>query len=204
MKRILFGIIIALVGVLVFRSCFGNQGKGARLQESSALIQEQLRNVSKLIVTEGHFAEVYNYQDSQELFGPLIKADKKALVVANAEVTVAYDLRQLQIEIDSVDKVLHIRHIPDPEIKIYPNLKYYDVTADYFNPFSAADHNQIRQGINATLLKKVKASNLVSNAQDRLISELSKFFVLTNSLGWTLTYQGNEVEDNWESLLPKP
>lgn len=41
------------------------------------LIQQQIDNVSKLIVTEGHFTEVYNYMESKELFGPLITAEKR-------------------------------------------------------------------------------------------------------------------------------
>ena len=88
------------------------------------LIQEQISNVSKLIVTEGHFAEVYNYKDSQELFGPLITADKKALVVVNAEVSVAYDLNKVNFELHEENKTLHIKSIPEPEIKINPDFEY--------------------------------------------------------------------------------
>ena len=87
------------------------------------LIQQQISNVSKLIVTEGHFAEVYNYKDSQELFGPLITADKNALVVVNAEVTVAYDLSKIGFEVDEATKTLYVKSIPDAEIKINPDFE---------------------------------------------------------------------------------
>jgi hypothetical protein len=46
------------------------------------------------------------------------------------------------------------------------------------------------------LEKEVKNSTLYSNAQNRLISELSKIYFLTNSLGWTLEYNGNAVTDS--------
>ena len=163
------------------------------------LIQEQISKVSKLIVTEGHFAEVYNYKDSQELFGPLITADKKALVVVNAEVTVAYDLNEIDFEVDEVGKMLHIKSIPEPEIKINPDYEYYDVTADYLNQFDASDYNKIKKNVNASLMKKVEASALKSNAQNRLISELSKFYVLTNSMDWKLMY-GNQPIHTLEEL----
>jgi hypothetical protein len=42
-------------------------------------------------------------------------------------------------------------------------------------------------------MKKIEASGLKANAQNRLISEMSKFFILTNSLGWTLQYDENPV-----------
>ncbi len=203
MRKILLGAVLTLLVVLIFRSCSGSKEEQSILQENSMLIQEQISNVSKLIVTEGNFAEVYNYKDSQELFGPLITADKKALVVVNAEVTVAYDLSKVDFEVDEVNKTLHIKSIPEPEIKINPDFEYYDVTADYLNPFDAADYNKIKRNVNASLLKKIDASSLKSNAQNRLISELSKFYVLTNSLDWKLVYNNQPVNQNLQQLLFK-
>jgi hypothetical protein len=193
MKKILLGVIITLSIVFVFRSCSEDKNEKSILQENSMLIQQQISNVSKLIVTEGHFAEVYNYKDSQELFGPLITADKKALVVVNAEVTVAYDLSKVDFEVDEASKTLYIKSIPEAEIKINPDFEYYDVSADFLNQFDASDYNKIKKNVNASLMKKVEASTLKSNAENRLISELSKFYVLTNSLNWKLVYQNQTV-----------
>ncbi len=199
MKKILIGVILTLAAVLIFRSCSEEKEKKSILKENSMLIQEQINNVSKLIVTEGHFAEVYNYKDSQQLFGPLITADKKALVVVNAEVTVAYDLSLIKFDIDEETKTLRIISIPEPEIKINPDFEYYDVTSDYLNQFNAEDYNKIKRNVNASLLKKIEASTLRSNAQNRLLSELSKFLVLTNSMGWTLAYGDRDIQ-NFEEL----
>ncbi|MEO1011084.1 MAG: DUF4230 domain-containing protein [Bacteroidota bacterium] len=195
MKRVFIGVIITLTLVLVFRSCGEDKKDKAILNENTALIQQEIRNVSKLVVTEGHFAEVYNYKDSQELFGPLITADKKALVVVNAEVAIAYDLAKIDFEIDTDSRTLRMAHIPEPEIKINPDFEYYDVSADYLNPFTASDYNRIKKSVNNSLLKKVEASSLKSNAQNRLVSELQKFYILTNSMGWTLEHKGRPVKD---------
>lgn len=194
MKKVLAGILITLAVVLIFRSCAEGKEEKTILQENSMLIQEQISNVSKLIVTEGHFAEVYNYKDSQELFGPLITADKKALVVVNAEVAIAYDLSKIEFEVDEANKTLYIKNLPEPEIKISPDFEYYDVTADYLNPFGASDYNKIKKNVNASLSKKIEASSLKSNARNRLLSELQKFYVLTNSLNWKLVYGDQPIE----------
>jgi len=156
-----------------------------------------------LIVTEGHFAEVYNYKDSRALFGPLITADKKALVVVNAEVFIAYDLSKITFELDEANKTLRISNIPEPEIKLNPDFEYYDVTADYLNPFSAGDYNQIKRDVNASLLKKIETSTLKTNAKNRLLSELQKFYILTHSMGWQLVYEDQLIEGNFsDTLLP--
>lgn len=200
MKKVLLGALIALTSVLVYKSCADYNSEQATLKESSLLIQQELKNVSKLIITEGHFVEVYNYADSKELFGSLVTADKKALVVANAEVTIAYDLSQIEYDVDEEHTTIRITKIPEPEIKIHPEFEYYDVTADYFNPFNADDYNAIRDNVNASLEKKIDASTLRSNAQNRLVSELSRIYVLTNSLGWTLQY-GNKPISEISGLL---
>lgn len=194
MKNILIGAMLALAGVLIFRSCTEEKRKNSILEENSMLIQEQINQVSKLIVTEGHFAEVYNYKDSQQLFGPLVTANKKALVVVNADVSISYDLSLIKFELEEDNKILRILSIPEPEIKINPDFEYYDITADYLNPFKAEDYNKIKKNVNASLYKKISVSGLRSNAKNRLLSELSKFYVLTNTLGWTLVYNDKPIE----------
>ncbi len=199
MKKVLVGAIIALASVLIYRSCADDNKQQSVLEENSMLIQQELKNVSKLIVTEGHFVEVYNYKDSRELFGPLVTADKKALVVVNAEATIAYDLSKLNYEVNEATKTIKIIQIPEPEIKINPDFEYYDVTADYLNPFSAKDYNNIKKTVKASLMKKVEASSLRTNAENCLVSELSRILVLTHSMGWTLVFEDTPVQ-NMEEL----
>ena len=195
MKKVLIGVVTVVIVFLVFKTCSNAKESKTILQENSMLIQQQIANVSKLIVTEGHFAEVYNYKDSKELFGPLVTADKKALVVVNAEVFIAYDLSKIEFELEEANKTLYLNNIPEPEINLNPDFEYYDVTADYLNPFDAGDYNQIKRNVNVSLLKKVEASSLKANAKNRLLSELQKFYILTNSMGWQLVYEDVPVDD---------
>ena len=196
MKKIFIGILITLAAVLIIRSCSDDKEEKSILEENSMLIQQQIDNVSKLIVTEGHFAEVYNYKDSKAVFGPFVSAKKKALVVVNADITVAYDLSKIEFSVDENAKALRIKSIPEPEIKINPDFEYYDVSSDYLNMFDASDYNKIKKHVNASLMKKVNKSSLIKNAENRLISELQKFYILTNSMGWSLEYQGETIERN--------
>jgi len=193
MRKILFGVIVTLVILFTFKYCDEKQGDEIRLQENSALIQEQIRHVGKLIVTEGHFSEVFNYKSSKEIFGAYFTSEKKALVVVNAYVTIAYDLSKIEFHIDEVSKTLTILSIPKEEIKINPDFEYYDIQSDFFNPFEAKDYNDIKTIVKQSLSKKIDQSDLKNNAKNRLISELSKFYILTNSLGWTLEYNNTPI-----------
>jgi hypothetical protein len=198
MRKIVFGVIITLVVLFTFKYCGDKQEEKILLKENTALIQKQIKNVGKLVVTEGHFSEVFTYKNSKAVFADLLEAKKQAIVIVNADVTIGYDLSLIEYEVDELTKTLRIVSIPKEEIKINPDFEYYDIQADFLNQFEANDYNEIKKTVNKQLMKKIEASDLKSNAQNRLISELSKFFILTNSLGWTLEYNEKPINSSEE------
>jgi hypothetical protein len=191
MNRFIFGFVAALLVLGSIWYFVGKRENKDEIRANSAMIQQQIQNVGKLIVTEGYFSQVFTFKNSQNLFLDLVTSDKKALVVANAKATVEYDLRQLETRIDEETKTVIITKIPEPVINIYPEIEYYDVTQDYFNKFEAKDYNKIKNSVTAQFRKKIESSGLKDNAQERLMSELVNIYVLSKSLGWTLMY--NEV-----------
>lgn len=189
MRNFLIGAGLVLLIVFGIRYCENRDDERDRLEANTNLLQEQIKNVGKLVVTEGTFSQVYSYNDSRKFYLDIFSARKKALIVVNAKATVAYDLSKLETEIDEENKIVRILSIPEEEITINPEIKYYDVTQDYLNQFKAEDHNKIRNRIEASIRKKVDGSTLKSNAQNRLISELQKIYILTSTMGWTLEYK---------------
>ena len=168
---------------------------------NSNLIQEQIKSVGKLIVTEGHFSQTLTYKDQDKYFGGLFSFDKKALIIVNSDVTVAYDLRQMKYEVDEESKTIRIVSIPKEEIKINPDIQYYDIEQSKFNEFTGADFNQITKKVKVDLAKKIEKSTLKSNAQNRLISELSKILLVTHSIGWKVEYKGIEINSDEDFKL---
>jgi len=192
--------VLILVGLVLFfgYNYFKSDTETSSVEYNTALIQEQIKNVGKLVVTEGHFSEVMTYKDQKQYLGELISFDKKALVIINADVTVAFDLSKVKYDIDAATKTVTITNMPEEEITISPDIKYYNVDQSSFNEFTGDDYNKINKIAKANLAKKIQKSNLKSNAKNRLISELSKILIVTNSMGWTLKYEGQKVENNIE------
>ena len=131
----------------------------------------------------------------------MISVEKKALVIVNADATVSYDLSKIEYDIDEVNKIITLKNIPKEEIKISPDLKFYDVQQNGFNEFTGDDYNKINARVKENLRKKIEKSKLKTNAQNRLISELSKILILTNTMGWTLQYNGEAVNEKTIDVL---
>lgn len=194
LRRILFGIFVVAIIFLLFKFCDFKKNDEEDITYNTNLIQQQILNVGKLVVTEGHFSEVITYKNQQKYLLDMLSFEKKALIVVNAEVTVAYDLHKMKYDIDEVNKTITIVSIPKEEIKISPDIQFYDVEQSKLNPFTGDDYNKINKSVKANLAKKIEKSTLKTNAQNRLISELSKLLITTSQLGWTLKYDGKVVE----------
>lgn len=195
LKRILIGVGVVVIGLLWFKYCDFKKEKEAEFDYNTNLIQQQILNVGKLVVTEGHFSEVITFKNSNKYFLDMISFEKKAIVIVNAKVTVAYDLHQMKYDIDEKNKTITILSIPKEEVSIYPDIQYYDVEQSKLNEFTGADYNKINKTVKANMAKKVEKSTLKTNAKNRLVSEISKMLILTNSLGWKLQYNGEVIEN---------
>jgi lipopolysaccharide export LptBFGC system permease protein LptF len=196
LKRILAVAVIIIAIILAFKYCEFKKDDDSTIDYNTNLIQQKILNVGKLVVTEGHFSEVITYKNQQKYLMNMISFEKKALIVVNANVTVAYDLHKMKYDIDEKNKTITILNIPKEEITINPDIQFYDVEQSKLNPFTGDDYNKINKSVKANLAKKIDKSSLKTNAQNRLISELSKILILTNSMGWKLEYNGKTIESD--------
>ena len=102
-----------------------------------------------------------------------------------------------------IRKTITILHISKEEIKISPGIQFYDVVQRKLNPFTGDDYNKINKSVKANLAKKIGKSSLKANVQNRLISELSKILILTNTMGWTLQYEDKIIKKDldWSNKI---
>lgn len=191
--KIIWLIIFVIVGVVLFKY-FTSEKPTETTEYNTDLIEQQIKNVGKLVVTEGHYSQVMTYKDQQKYMMNLLTFEKKALIIINADVTVAYDLSKVKYDIDEKNKTINIVSIPKEEIKISPDIQFYDVDQSTLNPFTGDDYNKINKKVKADLARKIEKSKLKSNAENRLVSELAKILIVTNTLGWKLEYKNQVIQ----------
>ena len=190
--------LILLIGTGAFFAFKDLSKEKQHTVNETQLMLEGLKQVSKLQVTEAQFTEVINYKDVKSYAYDYLQFEKKALVVVNAKAKISYDLRKLTYELDSINKNITITNIPDPEVDIIPDIKYYDLQQSSYNQFKAKDYNDIYDKAVISLKKNKIVDDLKVQAEDRLVDELNNLFFMTKVFGWKLKNKSNNQDVMFE------
>lgn len=176
---------LLLGGVIAFLLSGSVKSEPPVVKESSHTIAESMRKVFKIVSAEGHFNEIYNYEETTKLLR-FIPSTKKALVIVQAKVLVGYDFEKLQWEIDEINQKVKLKSFPAPEIlSTETEYKYYNIEEQFFNLFSKDDLSKIQKNSKEQVVEAAKNSHLPEVAAEQmktLLIELlaSKNFALEN------------------------
>lgn len=157
----------------------------------SHVIAYEIQKLNKLIVAEQMFSDVYSHKSSRSLPGleRYFSFDKKVLFLINAKVQATYDMKKLEVEVDSLEKIIHINKVPPVEIQIYPDVKFYDLEQSTFNSFDKDELNAIRERAIAHIEKTIDKNKLEKEAHAQLIENLGEIYRLAKVYNW-------KIEDN--------
>lgn len=168
--------------------------KNPEPEEQSRILLEQINKVAKLVTVEGHFVEYYDYNEpTAPLFiGPMINyrallPQKAAKIRIQAKVLVGFDMQNISVEADHVNKKITIKNMPLPEVlAIDHEIDQFDNEASIFRPLESEDYVKIDKGAQEQIRKAAEESRLIQAAteQGNDLVELMGFLV-TNA-GWTI------------------
>ena len=184
-------LVVCILGFLVAKLWYQKKEENHKKEEIQVVVNT-VKNLSKLVVSSGTFSEVYNYTDSKKYFYDYFSFDKKAIITVNATVEVGYNLSLLEIQIDSLKKKIYINKIPEQEINISPNIRYFDLQQSQFNTFSKEELNTLNKRSVDKIRETIAVTNIKEKAKIRLFEELSKIYQLSVIYKW-------EVVDNTSS-----
>lgn len=185
MKRITTYLFLIVIGFAIAYFYFKSEENKYRTEQANIILTE-IKNVSKLVVSEATFSELYNYQDADKYFFETISFDKKIILSVNAKVQVSYDLSKMKIETDTIHKKIIIKSIPKEEVFISPQISYFDLEQSTFNQFSKDELNKISQKSITKIKETIDASTLKEQSKNRLFEELRKIYKMATLLNWEL------------------
>lgn len=186
-STLLFLIITLLAGGIAgaaANSYFQNRKsrKYVSTQEATVLI-ERIEKVFKVVMAEGYFTEIYNYQNDKNIWN-LINDKKKALIIAKAKVLVGYNFAKMKFHRPDGERKLVIDFFPAPEIlSIDTDYKFYDIEQGWLNRFQSDDYTAILNEAKQTMNEKAMQSDLprIAGNQVQLM-----IFQLAASMNWSV------------------
>ncbi len=154
------------------------------VQRDSVLLLERIEKVFKVVMAEGYFSEIYNYQDQKKILY-VLNDPKKAMVIAKAKVLVGFDFAKVRFRASDTDeKKLIIESFPQPEVlSIDTDYKFYDIQAGILNHFSGADYTQILDEAKKAMNERAMQSDLPKIANNQIQYMM---YQLASSMGWQL------------------
>jgi hypothetical protein len=140
---LILGLLLgAVIMFLIWR--LNSSGTKGIVTESSHTVLESVRKVFKIVLAEGVFNELYNYEETKKLFR-LIPSTKRALVIIQAKVLVGFNFEKCVWDIDETNRKIKLVSFPEPEIlSIESDYKYYNFDEGIFNLLSREDLTRIQ------------------------------------------------------------
>ena len=171
----------ALIMFLIWR--LSKAGTGKVVKEDSHTVIESVRRVFKVVCAEGHFNELYNFEETKKLFG-FIPSTKRALVIIQARVLLGYDFEKCVWEADEANRKIKLISFPSPEIlSIETDYKYYNFDENIFNLLGREDLTRIQTNGKKQVEAAAMKSLLPGIAADQMRTLLSE---VVQSKNWQL------------------
>lgn len=115
------------------------------VKESSHTVLASMQKVFKIVTSEGHFNEIYDYSETSKLF-KFIPTTKKALVIIKGKVQMGYDFAKAKWEVDEQNQKIKLVHFPEPELlSLETDYQYYNIEEQFYNLFSKEDLGKIQR-----------------------------------------------------------
>ncbi len=154
-----------------------------------SVLLERIEKVFKVVMSEGYFTEIYNYQHDKN-FWQLFNDKKKALVISKAKVLVGYDFGKLRFRVDESERKLVIEYFPEPEIlSMDTDYKFYDIEQGWINRFQSEDYTNILTEAKQAMQEKALQSDLPRIANNQLQFMMIQ---LAAGLNWKMDMQLSE------------
>lgn len=197
LKYIFLVIIGFALGYLVLKATYKEQA-----DESSSTIAYGISRLNKMVVAEQTYANFYSHKSKAGYLGNLVTFDKNLLLKVKIKAQASYDLSKMKVEIDSANKTIHIKEIPELKIETFPDVDFFEVNQSKFNQFSKKDLNGIKKRAIEEVKKTINETNLRNEAHKQLIYNLEEVYLLAKVYHWQVV-DDTEYADELRNRMKK-
>ena len=154
------------------------------VRTDATVLLERIEKVFKVVMAEGYFSEIYNYQDQRKVMY-VLNDPKKAMVIAKSKVLVGFDFAKVRFRLpEAGEQTLVIESFPAPEVlSIDTDYQFYDIQSGYLNHFSSDDYTKILDEAKQVMNDRALQSDLPRIANNQIQYMM---YQLASSMNWNL------------------
>ncbi len=185
----IFPFVLGAAAMLLLFFIWNSLTKKAedKVQNDYYIITNQIRKMNKLVVMEQDFSSMQKTTLTSELLGGILpKIEKQIITFTKTNAQVSYDLNKMKLEVDSVNKKLIIKELPNADLRITPSVEIQSLDDSFFNRFEQKDFQKITQSAKDNAIKSVNQNRLRAEGRKQLLENLENIFVLAKALNYTI------------------
>ncbi|MFC6268661.1 DUF4230 domain-containing protein [Frigoriflavimonas asaccharolytica] len=193
-KSIIFLLSGAIIVLLIL---FGINKCSSISQEKSTsynyLLTNQITKMNKMVVVEQDFSSIQKTKLSFEILGKKI-SDNEIVTLTNTNAQVSYDLKKMKLEVDSINKKLIIKELPNAEIKINPNVEIQSMDDSFINRIDENQIKKVTKSAKDAAVKRVDQNQLRSEGRNQLKENLNQIFILAKALKYEIVDETGQID----------
>ena len=166
-----------------------------KVQNDFYIITNQIRKMNKMVVMEQDFSSMQKTKITSELLGGMLPSMEKELITfTKTNAQVSYDLNKMKLDVDSVNKKLIIKELPNAEIRIIPSVEIQSMDDSFLDRFDQKDLQKITKSAKDNAYKTVNQNRLRAEGRKQLLENLDNIFVLAKALNYTIEDQTGLID----------
>ena len=166
-----------------------------KVENDFYIITNQIRKMNKMVVIEQDFSSMQKTKITSELLGGMLPSMEKELITfTKTNAQVSYDLNKMKLDVDSVNKKLIIKELPNAEIRIIPSVEIQSMDDSFIDRFNEKDLQKITKSAKDNAYKTVNQNRLRAEGRKQLLENLDNIFVLAKALNYTIEDQTGLID----------
>ncbi|MFA9290301.1 MAG: DUF4230 domain-containing protein [Solirubrobacteraceae bacterium] len=177
-----------IIGIAVAYLFLKNSEYRKKVTEENyaVIISQKIEQLNKLVVEEDNLAEIYTYKNAKNFLGEWISFDKKIVLLTKAKIQASYDMKKMEVKIDSINQIIYINKVPQLKVEVFSDTQFYDFEQSNFNKFNKEEINRIKKKAINKLVSKINKKELEKRTRVQLIKNLSEIYLLAKIYGWQI------------------
>ena len=166
-----------------------------KIQNDFYIITNQIKKMNKMVVMEQDFSSMQKTKVTSQLLGGMLpNMEKELITFTKTNAQVSYDLNKMKLDVDSVNKKLIIKELPNADIKITPSVEIQSMDDSFFDRFNENDFKKITQNAKDNAYKTVNQDHLRNEGRKQLLENLNNIFVLAKALNYKIEDQTGQID----------